>query len=84
MSYNIRVSAVQSYLPDEKRARFNGAYQMLTSLGALSGTLAAGALAEVFPERGIILAFNAVGLAAAWLFVFRRRKEVAPIYNRKV
>ena len=83
-SYNIRVSAVQSYLPDEKRARFNGAYQMLTSLGALSGTLAAGALAEVFPERGIILAFNAVGLAAAWLFVFRRRKEVAPIYNRKV
>ena len=31
-----------------------------------------------------IAAAIAVGLAAAWLFVFRRRKEVAPIYNRKV
>lgn len=83
-SYNIRIAATQSYLPDEKRARFNGAYQMLTSLGSLGGTLAAGALAEHLPERGVILLFNAVGLAAAWLFIFRRRREVAQLYNREV
>lgn len=82
-SYNIRIAATQSYLPDEKRARFNGAYQMLTSLGSLGGTLLAGWLAEVMPERGVILLFSAVGLVAAWLFIFRRRREVAAIYNRE-
>ena len=83
-SYNIRIAATQSYIPDGKRARFNGAYQMLTSLGSLSGTLLAGSLAEVMPERGVILLFSAIDLAAAWLFMFRRRKEVAAIYNREV
>lgn len=83
-SYNIRIAATQSYLPDEKRARFNGAYQMLTSLGSLCGTLLAGSLAEILPERGVILMFSVIGLAAVWLFIFRRRKEVAAIYNREV
>lgn len=83
-SYNIRIAATQSYLPDEKRARFNGAYQMLTSLGGLCGTLLAGSLAEVMPERGVILLFSSVGLCAAWLFIFRNRREVAAIYNREV
>ena len=83
-SYNIRIAATQSYLPDGKRARFNGAYQMLTSVGSLGGTLLAGALAERLPERGVILLFSAVGLAAAWLFIFRRRREVAAIYNREI
>lgn len=83
-SYNIRIAATQSYLPDEKRARFNGAYQMLTSLGSLCGTLLAGSLAEVLPERGVILLFSAIGLAAAWWFIYRRREEVAAIYDREV
>ncbi len=83
-SYNIRLSSIQSYLPDGKRARFNGTFQMVLSLGSTCGTLLAGSLAEVFPERGVILLFSAVGLAAAWLFIFRRRKEVAAIYNREM
>lgn len=83
-SYNIRIAATQSYLPDSKRARFNGSFQMLTSLGSLCGTLLAGSLAEVMPERAVILLFSAVGLAAAWLFIFRRRREVAILYNREV
>lgn len=82
-SYNIRISAVQSYLPDGKRARFNGTFQMATSLGSTCGALLAGALAEVLPERGVVVLFSGVGLAAAWLFIFRRRKDVAAIYNRE-
>ncbi len=82
-SYNIRIAATQSYLPDSRRARFNGAYQMLTSVGSLCGTLLAGTMAEILPERAVILLFGAVGLAAAWGFIFRRRKEVAAIYNRE-
>lgn len=83
-SYNIRIAATQSYLPDGKRARFNGSFQMLTSLGSLCGTLTAGVLAERLPERAVIALFSAVGLAAAWLFIFRRRREVAALYNREV
>ena len=56
---------------------------MLTSVGSLCGTLLAGTMAEILPERAVILLFGAVGLAAAWGFIFRRRKEVAAIYNRE-
>lgn len=83
-SYNIRIAATQSYLPDNKRARFTGAYQMITSLGSLCGTLLAGSLAEFLPERAVVLMFSAVGLAAAWGFIFRRRREVSAIYNQEV
>ena len=83
-SYNIRIAATQSYLPDGKRARFNGTFQMATSLGSLCGTLAAGSLAERLPERAVILLFSGVGLAAAWLLIFRRRREVSAIYNQEV
>ncbi len=83
-SYNIRIAATQSYIPDGKRARFNGAYQMLTSLGSLGGTLLAGSMAEVLSERAVVVLFSAVGLAAAWQIIFRRRREVAPVYNREV
>ena len=83
-SYNIRIAATQSYVPDGKRARFNGAFQMLTALGSLCGTLLAGSLAEIMPERGVILLFSAIGLTAAWWFMFRNRREVGNIYNREV
>ena len=83
-SYNIRIAATQSYLPDQRRARFNGAFQMLTSLGSLCGTLLAGTLAEVLPERAVVVLFSLVGQVAAWLIMFRRRREVAAIYNREL
>ena len=83
-SYNIRIAATQSYIPDGKRARFNGAYQMLTSVGSLCGTLLAGSLAEFLPERAVVVLFCAIGLAAAWLLMFRNRREVSAIYDREV
>lgn len=83
-SYNIRIAATQSYLPDQRRARFNGAFQMLTSLGSLCGALLAGTLAEVLPERAVVVLFSLVGQVAAWLIMFRRRREVAAIYNREL
>ena len=83
-SYNIRIAATQSYIPDTKRARFNGTFQMLSSLGGVAGTLLAGSLAEVLPERQVCLIVSAAALLAVWLFMFRGRKAVAAIYNREV
>lgn len=81
-SFNIRISATQSYIPDTKRARFNGTFQMLSSVGGIIGALTAGGLAEFLPERAVIVLMNLVGLAAVYLFMFRGRKHVANIYNR--
>ncbi|MGM9607550.1 MAG: MFS transporter [Oscillospiraceae bacterium] len=81
-SYNIRIAATQSYIPDTKRGRFNGTFQMLCSLGSVAGSLTAGVLGELMPERHVILLLNAIGLAAVYLFMYRGRKPVAAIYNR--
>lgn len=81
-SYNIRIAATQSYVPDTKRARFNGTFQMLCSLGGVAGTLLAGTLAEGMDERHVILLLEAVDLAAILLFMVGGRKFVAKLYNR--
>jgi len=83
-SYTIRTAATQSYVPDAKRARFNGAFQMLTSLGAVVGSLVVGALAEVLPERLIAVAASVLALGAVYLFICRGREHVKKIYNREV
>lgn len=81
-SYNIRIAATQSYIPDIKRARFSGTFSMLCSLGSIAGSLTGGALAEILPERQVILLMNAVGLAAVYFFIYRGRKHVEAIYNQ--
>ncbi len=81
-SYNIRVAATQSYIPDGKRARFNGTFNMLCSLGSIAGSLLAGALAEVMPEQAIPALLEVAGLVAVYLFMYRGRREVSAIYNK--
>ena len=83
-SYTIRSAATQSYVPDNKRARFNGIFQMITFLGSVVGSLVVGALAEVLPERWIVLGSNALALAAVYLFIWRGREHVKKDYNRDV
>lgn len=81
-SYNIRIAATQSYVPDEKRARFNGVFQMMTSVGGVVGSLALGGLAEVLPTRLILAMATALSLLSAYVFMYRGRAHVAKIYNR--
>lgn len=81
-SYTIRTSATQSYVPDDKRARFNGVFQMMNAAGSVAGSLLVGSLAEVFPERGIILVINVFSMASAYLLIYRGREHVSRIYNR--
>ena len=83
-SYNIRVSATQSYLPDAKRARFNGTFAMFMNVGMIIGQLVGGALADVIPIRAVVVLFNGIGLIAAFAIMWRGRRHVIPIYNRTV
>lgn len=80
-SYTIRISATQRYVPDEKKGRFNGAFNMLNQVGTLLAELIAGALAVYFDTRFVITGFMAVNAAAALIFIGGNRKEVSAIYN---
>jgi len=83
-SYNIRVSATQSYLPDAKRARFNGTFHMFLNAGMILGQLLAGALADLLPTRAVVVSFHAITFIAAFAIMWRGRRHVIPIYNRVV
>lgn len=62
-SYNIRIAATQSYIPDTKRARFNGTFQMLCSLGSIGGSLVGGALGLSAAGAACCLLLSAVGVS---------------------
>lgn len=83
-SYNIRVSATQSHVPDSKKGRFNGLFLMTSVLGMLIGELIAGVLSEFVDGRLIVLGINILSLIAAFVFILGNRKHVSEIYNRHV
>ena len=82
-SYTIRISATQSYVPDEKKGRFNGAFNMLNTTGSFAGELLAGALTAVLPVRGVLTGFMLVNAIAAVAIIGGSRKSVSAIYNRQ-
>ena len=81
-SFTIRTSATQAYVPDHIRARFNGVFQMMMSTGNVLGTLLAGALGEVYPERSILVGVNVIALLSVYLFIYRGKQHVANVYNK--
>ncbi len=83
-SFNIRISSTQSYIPDEMRARFNGTFSMVSTLGSIIGQLTTGALAEVIPMRAVVLVFAALNALAVFAVIVRGREYIKPIYNRQV
>lgn len=80
-SYNIRISATQNYIPDNTRARFNGAFQMLTALGGMAGQLAAGVLGEVLPTRPLVAGFMAFNMLGVIFIMGLNARHVRKIYN---
>ena len=82
-SYTIRISATQSYVPDEKKGRFNGAFNMLSMLGALLGEIIGGLASEVMPERTIIMVEMLIQAALAVIIIGGSREHVSKIYNRE-
>ena len=76
------ISATQSYVPDEKKGRFNGAFNMLYTVGSFSGQLLAGALTIAVPVRGLLTGFMLTTAVAAVVVIGGNKAEVKRIFNR--
>lgn len=83
-SYNIRIASTQSYVPNGYRARFNGTFLMICTLGSTLGNLLAGAFGGHFRLDYLISVSQALNLAAIFLIMYRGREHVRLIYNREV
>ena len=81
-SYNIRISSTQSYVPDEKKGRFNGAFNMIDTGGRLLGQVTAGALTVALSARGVLAGYMLFTAFAAVVIIGGGRRHVAKIYNR--
>lgn len=80
-SYNIRISSTQNHVPNEMRGRYNGTFQMLTTLGGILGTLVAGALGDALPIRAVICGLGLFGAVGAIAIMLPGREHVKGIYN---
>ena len=80
-SYTIRISATQAYVPNEMRGRFNGAFAMLDTTGALLGEAAAGATLNFLPMRPTLSVFMGFVAAMAVIFIYGGREHIKRIYN---
>lgn len=83
-SYNIRISATQSYVPDEKRGRFNGIFSMICTAGGIVGQLLGGGMAEFISERSVTVIFSIFNVFAVIFVMYVGRENVKKIYNRQV
>ena len=82
-SYTIRISATQSYVPDEKKGRFNGVFNMINTVGSLIGEITAGLLTLLLPERIVLMSALLLCALAAACVIGGGRRQVARIYNRQ-
>ncbi len=83
-SYNIRISSTQSYVPNGVRARFNGTFQMICTLGGIVGQLLAGWMAELISGRTVVVFFAVLNFIFAVAVMYRGREQVKPIYNQEL
>ncbi|BBF42428.1 macrolide-efflux protein [Lachnospiraceae bacterium KM106-2] len=82
-SYNIRISATQSYVPDGNKGRFNGIFQMLITIGMMLGELSSGIMGDFMEKRLVIALFMMLNFIGVWFIMYRKRSHVKPIYNRQ-
>lgn len=80
-SATVRETAVQSYLPDNMRARVNAVFNAVFSVGGILFQIFAGMLGERLPYRTVIIIMGVIGLAAIWVFIIQPGDENRKVYE---
>lgn len=81
-SATMRQAAMQSYIPENLRARLNAFQNMLITAASGVFALAIGALGEILDYRLCVSVCGATAFLAAWLLVWRRRSDVKRIFEK--
>ena len=80
-SATIRESAVQSYLPEEMRARVNAFFSTLFAAGSVFFQFFTGILAQVMPYRAVAILLGSISIVAMFLLIFLPDRENRPVYE---
>lgn len=85
-SATIRESAVQSYLPENMRARINAFFNVISSVGGVGFYLLAGFLGQILPYRLAATLLGLATLVSMFLLIVLPAKSNRPVYEavRKV
>ena len=80
-SATVRESAVQSYLPDEMRARVNALFNVLFAVGGVFFQFFAGILAQALPYRAVALLLGGIAIGSMFFFIVLPAKDNRPVYE---
>lgn len=83
-SFNIRTSATQSYVPNDKRGRFNGIFSVVTTIGMVFGEVLAGIFGEFVYIPYIIIVSGIINMIAVYFCIVKNKKQIKLVYNRDV
>lgn len=81
-SATLRESSVQNYIPDDKRAKLNALMNIAYVCSSLFFKLLFGLLGEWIPIPIILTGGALVEIVVYYLFLYRNKEEVKPIYNQ--
>ena len=80
-SATLRETAVQSYLPENIRARVNALFNAIFSIGGICFQVLAGILGEIMPYRTVIIVMGIVSLVAVWILIVKPDSENRKVYE---
>lgn len=80
-SATVRETAVQSYLPDNMRARVNALFGAIFSAGGIIFQIFAGLMGEWLPYRTVILIMGFIALAAFYALIVMPGNENRKVYE---
>lgn len=80
-SATIRESAVQSYLPEQMRARVNAFFNVLFAVGGVAFQFLAGALGQLIPYRAVAVLLGGMGVGNVFLFIVLPAADNRPVYE---
>ncbi len=85
-SFNIRMSATQTYIHSSIRGRVNSVFQLLWSVGGIIGLMTAGLIAEYtnIPYEWVIFGVIFITVPMIILFPVRMKKHFENIYNMEL
>lgn len=77
----LRQSAVQTYIPENLRARVNAYFSIIVTFGMCFLSLLVGTLGELMEYRQAMTVAAGITFIGIWVFIFRNKREIKKIFE---